>query len=1354
MGELKLINSLNRKKQENKALCHQETGKNDPHVIFNRNGEILDCCDDCLIFFAYDDPKQLVRDFFTTQPKYQPCGTKTKDAIMDGLQSSTPFGCEVLLSTKGGHYFQADLEFFPISDELVVCFFGEKFAKEASDNNALNLLEQAPGTVFLISETGSILYCNQHALSAFGVKNTETFAAQFFPYFSKKFQQNIAAANFMALQIEKAMQEGMSRFIWHIRRDYNEIAASMRLVRTEFGGKPCCIAYLVEFEADIENYFDGAISRNFLDDATWPIMEAMPFAWKFLDSDLNCLECNKAIVELLGAKDKESFIKNYHQIYPHMQTGDIVSRNKMLEYLDIALEKGVARFEWELNKFDGTPMIVQMTLSPVVIRGRFVFSVFMRDFTEAKALHEQRGLDKERLEAICDNAPIGIQIWNYYDEVLFTNQTVVEIFGFESVQDYEDGFNSIFPEYQPDGRRTVSTAFDIAMDVIKTGNPATFDWTLLSKNGEPIPLQRKFFRINYGGEHCLMEFCQDMRPYKEKEAVILREAQNLRTLFNAMPLIFEFWNERRELAMANDFALDFFGLPDFKTFETNLWNLAPSAQPCGGLSVNLFADHMEDAFALGKKEFEWMCQSTDGTPIPTYLTMTRVEFEGKAGIICIYQDLREQIARDEIIKRESKKFKLFFNAVTTVCMFWDDRQNLIMCNPASAALFGLDSPEDFVNKFHQLSPPVQPCGACSKEKALELVRQTLEMGHATFEWQHQTISGEHLPCKVVLTRTEFEGKPGVIGILHDLREAKAAEEQHKLEIEQLNTVLTHMPLGVQIWSKDDYPIFINNLMAELLNIGEGEGYRKDSYVRSPEIQENGRKSREYGLELLHTAFETGHVHAHWTYQTDDGQPIPMDCTLIRIDYGGVDAVLELCRDLRQEYAQAETQRATEEKLRLFFDHMPLAGSILDANLNVVDSNAATSEYFGFDSKQEYQENFKATWPKIQPDGRNTEELFFELASEVFELGRINLEVAFQKKDETPLPAELTVITTELENQPVIMAFAKDLRAHYQLLERERKNQESIRAMLDSSPLASFIVSKDGRVLMTNDYTATLLGLNSREDFADDFYRFFPDKQPDGISSEERWGAKFTQVFASEQNVDFEWLWQNSDKEYVPCQIALRHTKLDDSEAIIVHMQDLRQIKKATEAADTLQKMVHTDGLTSTYSRRFLDEESPKKFAQCIEQGKLFSVIMIDLDNFKTINDTHGHQVGDEVLKILATRTAYTIRQNGFVARYGGEEFVVVMPGVSLHDAAKIALRIRKTIEGDVFLVNGIRLEVTASLGVASKDEQTSTNDPHDAVKHIIDNADKAMYFAKHSGKNMVAYHHQGKNIPFDCSNKQ
>lgn len=158
-----------------------------------------------------------------------------------------------------------------------------------------------------------------------------------------------------------------------------------------------------------------------------------------------------------------------------------------------------------------------------------------------------------------------------------------------------------------------------------------------------------------------------------------------------------------------------------------------------------------------------------------------------------------------------------------------------------------------------------------------------------------------------------------------------------------------------------------------------------------------------------------------------------------------------------------------------------------------------------------------------------------------------------------------------------------------------------------------------------------------------------------------------------------------------------------------------------------------DALTGLKNRRSFNEEINRQFAQRQRQNTTLSLIMLDIDGFKKINDVYGHLAGDLVLQSIAQALSKTIREMDVVCRYGGDEFVVICPGSRLHEAKCAAERLRMSVGSrSVTLAEGI-VQVTASLGVA---EVTST----EISEGLIRRADEAMYAAKRAGSNRTFIH--------------
>jgi diguanylate cyclase (GGDEF)-like protein len=165
----------------------------------------------------------------------------------------------------------------------------------------------------------------------------------------------------------------------------------------------------------------------------------------------------------------------------------------------------------------------------------------------------------------------------------------------------------------------------------------------------------------------------------------------------------------------------------------------------------------------------------------------------------------------------------------------------------------------------------------------------------------------------------------------------------------------------------------------------------------------------------------------------------------------------------------------------------------------------------------------------------------------------------------------------------------------------------------------------------------------------------------------------------------------------------------------------------------LEKQATTDALTGLYNRRYLYDIFPRLWSEAQRQENRLSVILIDLDLFKLINDRHGHLIGDKVLVMLAGVLRETCRVSDFAFRMGGEEFLVLTQG-DVDGAAVLAEKIRAVLERNTLAGDEYTIRVTASFGVARAEEQDGTK----ALNQLLARADKALYTAKQAGRNQVA----------------
>ncbi|MGA1862633.1 diguanylate cyclase [Deferribacter thermophilus] len=173
-----------------------------------------------------------------------------------------------------------------------------------------------------------------------------------------------------------------------------------------------------------------------------------------------------------------------------------------------------------------------------------------------------------------------------------------------------------------------------------------------------------------------------------------------------------------------------------------------------------------------------------------------------------------------------------------------------------------------------------------------------------------------------------------------------------------------------------------------------------------------------------------------------------------------------------------------------------------------------------------------------------------------------------------------------------------------------------------------------------------------------------------------------------------------------------------------------QIQQLQETIKQFKKEAIIDTLTSIYNRNFLEKVLPEEFEKFKRYNQALSVIMLDIDDFKKVNDNFGHQVGDNVLRYISTVIKNNIRKVDIPFRYGGEEFLVILPHTNLDQALVVANRICKELNETLFKIKGLSLKITASIGV------TEARDS-DTVESLIKRVDDLLLKAKKEGKNRV-----------------
>ncbi len=223
------------------------------------------------------------------------------------------------------------------------------------------------------------------------------------------------------------------------------------------------------------------------------------------------------------------------------------------------------------------------------------------------------------------------------------------------------------------------------------------------------------------------------------------------------------------------------------------------------------------------------------------------------------------------------------------------------------------------------------------------------------------------------------------------------------------------------------------------------------------------------------------------------------------------------------------------------------------------------------------------------------------------------------------------------------------------------------------------------------------------------------------------GRYLEHVFRYGRMDDFETEMRSASGRTFWARLSGQRLRFGGDDALLAAIVDVTVQRQTHEVL--VEQATH-DQLTGLYNRRHVEDVLRKELDRAQRHARPLAVAMLDADHFKNINDTYGHQTGDEVLRAISDRCRRTLRSNDVLGRYGGEEFLIVFPETNLEEAGAVAERLRVAVAESPIQVGDNALAVTVSIGVASF---AAGQD----LEKLFERADSALYAAKQDGRNLV-----------------
>jgi diguanylate cyclase (GGDEF)-like protein/PAS domain S-box-containing protein len=321
------------------------------------------------------------------------------------------------------------------------------------------------------------------------------------------------------------------------------------------------------------------------------------------------------------------------------------------------------------------------------------------------------------------------------------------------------------------------------------------------------------------------------------------------------------------------------------------------------------------------------------------------------------------------------------------------------------------------------------------------------------------------------------------------------------------------------------------------------------------------------------------------------------------------------------------------------------------------------------------------------------------------------------------------VTRELEQ-------AKERRDRKQAEQALRETEDQLRQLsraVEQNPASIIITDKDGRIEYVNSKFTAISGYTLDEVRGKVSRVLKPGKTPPEIHAD-LWR---TIMSGREWRGDI----INRKKDGTPYWENALISAITDANGVITHFvsvhEDITARKEAEEKIRLLnaelEQLAITDHLTNLYNRRHFMQRGVEEFRRAQRSKRPLSLLMLDIDQFKNINDTHGHEAGDFALKQVAETLRSNLREIDIIGRMGGDEFTVLLPDTALNDAFNLAERVRLDIEQTALQILGevVPIFVTVSIGVAASTGKLTH------IDKLLKDADRALYQAKRAGRNRV-----------------
>jgi diguanylate cyclase (GGDEF)-like protein/PAS domain S-box-containing protein len=1061
-----------------------------------------------------------------------------------------------------------------------------------------------------------------------------------------------------------------------LHRDGHEIPTSqLVLVHRDASGNP---QYLSTIIRDVSERKLAEIELTNNRNRYQGILHNMMDAYWRVDENGRIVEANFAISKMHGYSIEDLL---------QMSVSDfevIESKEDTRKHIETIKREGHDFFESRHRCKDGRIIDVEISANLSLDDPGHV-DAFHRDITERKQATAKIKKSERQLKESQKVAKLGSWDLDLIAQKLGWSDETYELFD-QSPENFSPSFDEFARLVHPDDRETMQTSFDRAL--ASDAFPYHVEVRIINKSGRQWVMEAfGAVKRDFNGKPLSINgTAQDITERKLMEMSVERERIRLQTILKTASDGIHILDHDGVLVEANDAFLNMLGLDHSAIGKLRVmdWEAQSSWTESKARIDGLMASH-------GKVIFETRHRRRDGVVLDVEINASGIEIEGKGFVYAASRDITERKRAERALVEIEERFNLFMDTLPAAVFIKNEEGAYIYVNRYVVDHFG---EMDWIGKSDR---DIFPLELAEKIHADDL--RVLETGLVVEDEQIPGADGQPRLLEARKFRIPRQGLPPFIGgITLDFTEQRRNAEQYRSVIQA---------------SLDGY--WVTDTLGRILEANDSicrmHGYSREELLRMSISDIEADETPEETAAHIREMMDKGHVQFEARHKRKDGSIANVEVSIMHVTTLG-DRFFAFIRDITERKQAENILRGSEARFRVMLEN-ELVGIATVKDRIIQWANPAFEKLFGYEKGEMNGVPARVIFLN-DDDYRILGEKYYPVinAGEVF-----RTEQVFQRKDGSQ-------ITVELNGGVLNPETGESLWILVDITER-KKAEESLHitaSVFDNAQEAIMITDANNTIIDVNAAFARITGYSREETLG---------STPKMLSSGRQEQVFFTQMWQSLEQERF-WrgeIWNRRKSGEIYAEMLSISAIFDNEGKVKRYVAVFSDISHIKAHEDELRRVAYYDALTGIPNRALLADRMKQSIAQTAREQNMMAVCYLDLDGFKPINDTFGHEAGDQVLIEVANRIGKTIRGGDTVARLGGDEFVILLLGLEKGEECASTLERLLVAISQPITIKSKSNKVTASIGVSiyPLDEE----DPDTLFRH----ADQAMYIAKQSGKN-------------------